>query len=145
MTSKIPVNYRIIDPRCKIPERSTEGAAYYDVFTVEGKTLEPGDIHMFATGLIITPMPGYFIDLRPRSGLSLKGITLANSPGVIDSDYYGELKCILINHSNKHYVVKQYDRIAQMAAFPISEISFRDRTKYAKETSDHAGFGSTGA
>src|SRR3546814_2331979 len=82
-----------------LPVYATDGAAGMDVVSAEDVTIAAGARHAVATGLAVAIPHGFEIQVRPRSGLSLKhGISVPNAPGTIDSDYRGELKVIFINH-----------------------------------------------
>lgn len=100
---------------------------------------------LIPTGLFFEIPDGFEIQVRPRSGLALKyGITVLNSPGTIDADYRGELKVILINHSNKPFLVEPRMRIAQMVLAKVEQGEF-----FEVETLEHSergsgGFGHTG-
>ena len=97
------------------------------------------------TGLFISLEPGYEAQIRPRSGLALnKGITVINSPGTIDADYRGEIKVILINLSDKVFVVEKGLRIAQMVLSPIIKARLKEVTELEDTERGSSGFGSTG-
>ena len=90
-----------------LPEQKTEFSAGLDIkANIEDPVqLGPGETSLIATGLFLEIPQGYEGQVRPRSGLALKhGITVLNSPGTIDSDYRGEVKVILINHSNIYQI-----------------------------------------
>lgn len=107
-----------------------------------------GGIARVPTGLYIAVPNGYEAVVRPRSGLALKfGITIANSPGTIDSDYRGEIMCILINHGSEYFDIKHGDRIAQLALRKSNTIEWErvsSRTRLGITKRDDKGFGSTG-
>ena len=85
------------------------------------------------------------MQIRPRSGLAAnKGISVLNTPGTIDSDYRGEIKIILINLSNKSFVVNSGVRIAQMVLCPIAKAKFKEVKNLPKTVRGKEGFGSTG-
>ncbi|NIP78412.1 MAG: dUTP diphosphatase, partial [Gemmatimonadetes bacterium] len=87
------------NPDLPLPERATEHAAGYDIRSAEESvTLEPGEIRLVGTGLVMELPEGMECQVRPRSGLALRhGVTLPNSPGTIDPDYRGELRVIMQN------------------------------------------------
>lgn len=138
-------------PGAKIPQASTEFSAAMDVRAcLPADTvidLSPGERISIPTGLSFEIPVGYFISLRPRSGLAIKqGITLVNSPATIDSDYRGEMKVIVINHGQQLYRIEHGDRIAQLilekiVTFKWQEIENIDRNSTTRATD---GFGSTG-
>ena len=102
----------------RIPARSTDGAAGYDVCALLPPDTEiiiaPVQRMLVPTGIFLDIPEGYFVTLRPRSGLALKnGITLLNSPATIDWDYRGELQVILANLGQDPFTIRSGDRIAQ--------------------------------
>ena len=107
--------------------------------------IKSGESIIVATGLAIALENGFEAQIRPRSGLAAKHqITVLNTPGTIDSDYRGEIKVILINHSKVDFEIKEGDRIAQMIIAKyelpkIYEVNDLDETDRG-----HKGFGSTG-
>jgi dUTP pyrophosphatase len=107
--------------------------------------IQPQTTQLIPTGLFFEIPEGFEIQVRPRSGLALKfGITVLNTPGTIDADYRGELKVILINHSNQPFVVEPRMRIAQMVLARVEQAEF-----FEVETLEHSerglgGFGHSG-
>lgn len=100
---------------------------------------------MVPTGIAIALPEGFEAQVRPRSGLAAKkGITCLNSPGTIDSDYRGEVKVILINHSEEPFVINDGDRIAQMVIARHDTASFEVVTSLDETERGAGGFGSTG-
>jgi len=100
-----------------LPAYQTAGSSGLDLLAaVEQETvLAPGDIRLIPTGLFVEIPPGYEAQVRPRSGLALRhGLTVANTPGTIDSDYRGEVGVILINVGREPVAVTRGMRIAQM-------------------------------
>ena len=121
-----------------LPSRATEGSAFYDVYAEEEVSLKHNLVTPVPTGLAFDVPPGYGMEIRPRSGLSLHKILIANSPGTLDSDYRGELKILLLNLGNKSYLIRKGDRIAQIGVRTVPEINFLEVDKLSKT------FGSTG-
>lgn len=98
------------------------------------------------TGVKIALPEGFAGFVHPRSGLALKhGITVLNAPGTIDADYRGEIKVILINHSDEDFAIKRYDRIAQLVVQRVESVVF-DRAYFGLSGTGRGegGFGSTG-
>jgi dUTP pyrophosphatase len=128
-----------------LPAYATPGAAGMDIVSAEQLILRPGARHAVATGFAVSIPPGYEIQVRPRSGLALKhGITVPNTPGTVDSDYRGEVKVILINHSDDNFPIQRGDRIAQLVLSPVT-LARWDEVEDLDETARGAGgFGSTG-
>ena len=130
-----------------LPEYQTKQSAGVDLcaFTSIDVILSPGDRVLIGTGLYIALPVGYEAQIRPRSGLALKhGITIINSPGTIDSDYRGELKIALINHSKEDYIFKNGDRIAQMVISKYEQISFTLTENLDHTERGEGGYGHTG-
>ena len=133
-------------PNAKIPTKGTAGSAYYDLYAAEHIYLIANRIALVSTGWRIEVPVDWFLDVRPRSGLASKGITVNNSPGTVDADYRGELKVILINLSGESFVVNIGDRIAQCALMPIVEADFIevDYGQLSETARGVNGYGSTG-
>jgi dUTP pyrophosphatase len=128
-----------------LPRYATDGAAGMDVLSAEDLTLEPGSRHAVATGLAVAIPSGYEIQVRPRSGLALKhGISVPNTPGTIDSDYRGELKVILINHSAEPFAIHRGDRVAQLVLAPVTLARWSEVAELDETERGSGGFGSTG-
>ena len=130
-----------------LPSYATAGAAGMDVeAAVEADiVLAPGRRVAVPTGLAMAIPAGFEIQVRPRSGLALKqGVTVANAPGTIDSDYRGEVKIMLINLGEDDVTITRGMRIAQLVVAPVSlaRLELADTL----ETTDRGsgGFGSTG-
>lgn len=136
------------DPALPLPEYQTHGAAGADLRADLGGqavTLQPGEIRLVPTGLRVEIPHGYEMQLRPRSGLALKhGITLANAPGTIDSDYRGPLGVILINIGTAPFVVEHGERIAQAVIAPVIRASYQLVEEISDTERATGGFGSTG-
>jgi dUTP pyrophosphatase len=132
----------------QLPVYSTEGAAGADVkaFISENIVIGPQEIKLIPTGIFLEIPFGYEVQVRPRSGLALKnGVTVLNTPGTIDCDYRGELKVILINHSQTPFVVENGMRIAQIVVQPMIKGQFELAEEELVETARGSqGFGHTG-
>src|SRR5262249_58180394 len=105
-----------------LPMRMTEHAAGFDLpAAVRGKVvLRPKEIRLIACGFAMAIPHGYEAQVRPRSGLASRhGITMANAPGTIDSDYRGEVQVPLINLGRKTFTIERGMRIAQMLILPV--------------------------
>lgn len=128
-----------------LPAYATDGAAGMDVVSAEDVTIAKGACHAVATGLSVAIPAGYEIQVRPRSGLALKhGITVANAPGTIDSDYRGEVKVILINLGQEPFAIRRGDRIAQLVLAPVTRASWLEVAELDETERGEGGFGSTG-
>ena len=111
----------------------------------EPVTLGPLERALLPTGLHIELPQGYEAQIRPRSGLAAKrGLGLLNSPGTIDSDYRGEIKCILVNLSNETQTIEPGERIAQMVIARYEQIVWEQVSVLEETERSSGGFGSTG-
>ena len=130
-----------------LPKYHSDLAAGMDVAAAleQSYGLEPGEIHLFPTGLQVAIPSGYEIQVRPRSGLAVKhGVTVINSPGTIDADYRGEIRVALINLGQKAYTVQRGDRIAQLILAPVVQAQLELVRKLEETTRGSGGFGHTG-
>lgn len=130
-----------------LPAYETGSSAGMDVRANIGTpvTLKPMERILVPTGLRVQIPQGYEMQLRPRSGLALKhGITLVNSPGTIDADYRGEIKVILINLSDKPFVINPGERICQMVVTNYSHVQWEPVESLDETTRGEGGFGHTG-
>jgi len=135
------------DKNVELPVYKTSGSSGMDIIAhVKSKiTIKPKKTSLISTGIAVAIPKNYELQIRPRSGLAVKkGISVLNTPGTIDSDYRGEIKIILINLSNKSFVVKSGDRIAQMVLCPVRKGRLREVKILPKTVRDKGGFGSTG-
>ncbi len=130
-----------------LPTYSTPLSAGMDIraFLSEPITLQPGERRLIPTGIYIALPEGYEAQIRPRSGLALKhGITVLNSPGTIDADYRGEVGIILINHSDKAFVIEDGERIGQMVVAQYSRVEWNETDTLDETERGAGGFGHTG-
>ena len=130
-----------------LPEYQTPGASGLDLLAAleEDADLAPGDIRLIPTGLFLEIPPGYEAQVRPRSGLALRhGLTVANTPGTIDSDYRGEVGVILINLGCEPVTVVRGMRVAQLVVQPVVRAELVEGEPNATERAG-GGFGHTGA
>lgn len=126
-----------------LPAYSSDGAAGADLVASEGVVLPPGGRAAVPTGVHLQLPPGHVGLVWPRSGLAVKhGIdTLA---GVIDSDYRGEVRVVLVNHGGTEFEVKPGDRVAQLLVQPVERVVFTRVESLAGSERGENGFGSTG-
>jgi dUTP pyrophosphatase len=132
-----------------LPAYETKQAAGMDlraaVPIAENLILAPGARVLAPTGLAIALPDGFEAQIRPRSGLAYKkGVTVLNAPGTIDADYRGEVKVLLINHSDEPFVIERGDRIAQMIISPVSQSAWVEVDDLSNTDRGAGGFGSTG-
>ena len=108
-------------------------------------TLEPLQRVLVPTGLYIALPEGFECQVRPRSGLAVKhGITVLNSPGTVDADYRGELRTLLVNLSDKAFVIEPGERIAQMVIARHEHVEWEEVEVLDETERGEGGFGSTG-
>lgn len=144
---KVKVEFVKVHPKAKLPTYATEGASGMDLTNVLEKplTLKPNERAKVPTGLVMVLPPGYEGQVRPRSGLASKhGITLANCVGTVDSDYRGELCCLMINLGIEPYTIQPNDRIAQLVIAPVVHVEAEVIEKIPETKRGSGGFGSTG-
>ena len=110
--------------------------------------MQPGETALIPSGIAISIHdPGLVALLVPRSGLGIKhGIVLANTVGVIDSDYQGEIGIGIVNRGTAPYTIEPGERICQMMFVPVSQVALEVASEFSRETGRGAGgFGSTGS
>lgn len=130
-----------------LPAYETPSSAGMDVRAcIESPiTVEPMQRVLVPTGLRVQLPQGYEMQIRPRSGMALKhGITLANSPGTVDADYRGEIGVIVINLSDKPFVINDGDRICQMVITTYSHVEWEQVDRIDETVRGDGGFGHTG-
>ena len=131
----------------RLPEYATPGSAGMDLKANidEPFVLKPLERQIVPTGLFIALPDGYSADIQPRSGLAAKyGVTVANSPGLCDPAYRGELKVILINLSNENFVVNPGERIAQLVIRHFEKVEWDEVSTLDETERGEGGFGHTG-
>ena len=130
-----------------LPKYETGGSSGLDLAANIDNQIEilPGKSAIIPTGLAVAIPKNFEIQIRPRSGLAAKNqISVLNTPGTIDADYRGELKVILINLSDKVFVVEKGLRIAQMVLSPVIKAKLKEVTELENTERGSGGFGSTG-
>ena len=132
----------------KLPYRATPDSAGYDLYACldEPVTLQPGDICRIPTGISVSPdRRDVALCIFPRSGLSSKyGITLANSVGLVDSDYRGELQVALIHLGKEPFTVEDKMRIAQLVTIPVLFPTLEETDMLDETVRGSDGFGASG-
>ena len=127
------------------PKFATPGAACFDIYSSSGGIVKSHQSALFNTGLAFELPPRFVMLVFSRSGQGFNyGIRLANSVGVIDSDYRGELKVKLYNDSDVDYLVVEGDRIAQAMVLPLPNITFYETDELSNSERGTGGLGSTG-
>ena len=143
----VKVLVKKLDLKVQLPSYKTEGSSGMDLmaFIENPIKIAPNTSALIPTGISVAISSDVEIQIRSRSGLAAKSsISVLNSPGTIDSDYRGELKIILFNHSKEEFVVRNNDRIAQMVLMPVLKIDFEEVDNLPDTLRGSGGFGSTG-
>lgn len=130
-----------------LPAYASPGSAGLDLRAAVDSDLilDPGGRTVVPTGLVLELPAGFEAQVRPRSGLALKhGVTVANAPGTIDSDYRGEVGVILINLGQEPFSICRGDRIAQLVLARVDRLSWVESETLSESERSGGGFGSTG-
>lgn len=144
----IPVPIRRLDPDLLMPSYAHAGDAGADLYASEDAVIPAGGGRaLIPTGFSMALPEGWAGFVQPRSGLALRhGVTVLNSPGLIDSGYRDEVRVILVNtDSENDYKVTRGDRIAQLVIRPVAEAAFAEVDELPDSERDLGGFGSTGS
>jgi dUTP pyrophosphatase len=141
------VEVRLLHPAASAPRRTRGGDAGYDLSAVEPFALAPGARATVPTGVAIALPPGVAGLVVPRSGLAARhGLSVVNGPGLIDPNYRGEIRVILVNLGGEPYAGEAGDRIAQLLLVPFvaPELVTVDELPPAPDDRGALGFGSSG-
>ncbi len=138
------------DSSFELPFYATEGAAGADIRASmpekKSITVKPGERVLVPTGLCMEIPLGYEVQVRPRSGLSLKSpLMVVNSPGTVDCDYRGEVNIIIGNFGKEDYVIEHGLRIAQLVISPVIQAKYVTTSTLGETQRGAGGFGSTGS
>jgi dUTP pyrophosphatase len=133
-------------PDAVIPARAYEGDAGLDLAACERVELAPGERAVVGTGLAVAIPEGHAGFVQPRSGLADRhGITIVNSPGLIDSGYRGELKVILLNTDSAHaFVIEPGMRVAQLVVLALPAVELTEVDELPATERGARGHGSSG-
>ena len=144
--SSIVVPIKRLDPTVELPTYAYAGDAGLDLRSSEDVTLEPFERKLVSTGLAIGLPDGYAGFVQPRSGLAIRqGLSIVNTPGLIDAHYRGELKIIAINldaHEPIH--IRKGDRIAQLVIQAVPAVRLVETDELSETDRGAGGFGSSG-
>lgn len=162
---EIPVKIKRLHPDAVIPQYATDLAAGFDLVAVEDVIIAPGETKLVPLGFAVEIPEGYEMQIRPRSGLTLKTkLRVGNSPGTIDGDFRGEVKVIVDNTSRPYrkfflrhpvqwnitanhegtYIIRKGDRIAQGVIAPVYRADFIVVDQLGETERGDGGFGHTG-
>jgi len=129
----------------RLPERAYAGDAGLDLATCEAVRLAPGERALVPTGLAVAIPEGYAGFVQPRSGLAARdGITVVNSPGLVDAGYRGELQVVLLNTDRERtFTAQAGERIAQLVVLAVPELTLREVADLPPSERGVRGFGSS--
>jgi len=128
-----------------LPTYARDGDAGADLYSLHAVNILPGEYKLVSTGIAMAIPQGYVGLIHPRSGLAAKhGITVLNAPGTIDAGYRGEIKVLLINHSNEVYFIARAERIAQLVIQKVENVIFEPVDELDATERGIGGFGSSG-
>jgi len=140
------VRIRRIHPAAALPRYHTNGSAGFDLAASEDLVVQPGEVALVPTGLVIEVPPGHFLGVFARSSTPLKrGLLVANGVGVVDPDYSGpqdEIKVAVLNFRNAPVTIMRGERIAQGILLPAPRVMWTEVDQLA--TTSRGGFGATG-
>jgi dUTP pyrophosphatase len=137
--------FRRLRPDAVVPHRAYGGDAGLDLTACEHAELAPGQRVVVGTGLAVAIPNGYAGFVQPRSGLAARsGITIVNTPGLIDAGYRGELRVVLLNtDARETFVVEPGMRIAQLVVVPIADVDVVEVDELPESERGVRGFGSS--
>ncbi len=139
-----------VDSSAVIPTFATPGSACFDIAALETTHFYPGMTIKLRTGLAFEVPIGFFLDVRPRSSMSLRGLHIINTPATLDADYRGELLIVLFfnppyNHNKPSpETIHKGDRIAQARVVPLEPTAIVEVHELSPTSRGDRGFGSTG-
>ncbi len=136
-----------LDARARLPTRAHPGDAGVDLHALEATVLAPGERALIPTGIAVEIASGHAGLVLPRSGLAARhGISVVNAPGLIDADYRGELRVLLLNTDREQpFALAAGDRIAQLVIVAVSLPQVVEVSGLTETLRGAGGFGSSGA
>ena len=141
------LDVHLLQPDARPPERTRPGDAGYDLRCLEGFTLGPGERRVVGTGVAIALPDGIAGLVVPRSGLAARnGLSVVNGPGLIDPNYRGEIKVVLVNLGDEPFDAEAGDRVAQLLLVPYvaPAVEVVDALPPGGDDRGTGGFGSSG-
>jgi dUTP pyrophosphatase len=144
-STPVELAVRRLRPDAVLPRQAYAGDAGLDLAACERITLAPGERALAGTGIAVAIPAGYAGFVQPRSGLATRhGITIVNSPGLVDSGYRGELRVILLNtDAREPFTVEPGMRIAQLVVAPVPVVSVVEVEELPESERGERGFGSS--
>lgn len=128
--------------QAKLPSRATVSSAGYDLYSAEEKNVPPHEVVSISTGIALSIPEGHYGRIASRSSLAKLGLDTRG--GVIDSDYRGEVKVLLYNSTERDFLIKKEERIAQLILEKISLLPVEEVETLSETERGQGGFGSTG-
>jgi len=125
------------------PLQQTPGSSGLDLVAAQQQVFFPGEMYRIPTGVTLQMPNGFEAQVRPRSGLSMKGMIIVNAPGTVDADYRYEIEVALMNATDQSYVIERGDRIAQLVFQRLPSIDIIPTVYIPTDTVRTGGFGST--
>lgn len=146
MSDSIVLPIKRLDPTVELPTYAYSGDAGLDLRSNEDVTLAPLERRLVGTGLAVAIPEGYAGFVQPRSGLALReGLSMANTPGLVDAHYRGELKVCAINLDPENpIVIERGERIAQLVIQKVPVVELREVSELDETDRGAGGFGSSG-
>ena len=144
--SAITLKVKKLDESLELPKYAYEGDAGLDLRSAEDAVLKPFERRALSCGIAVAIPSGYAGFVLPRSGLAAKhGISIVNAPGLIDSNYRGEVKVVLVNLDSEHeFEIKRGDRIAQLVILETPPVRLEEEACLDETVRGRGGFGSSG-
>jgi dUTP pyrophosphatase len=135
-----------VDATLPVPGYARVDDAGLDLYAAESVTLDPGARALVPTGIALAIPVGFAGFVLPRSGLALRdGVTVLNTPGLVDAGYRGEIKVLLVNHGEAAVTLSRGDRVAQLVVQRVERVSLTPVAELPVSARGAGGFGSTGA
>lgn len=146
MTDPVRLEILRTDPDLPLPAYAHEGDAGLDLYAADSVTLRPFERALVATGIAVAIPEGFAGFVQPRSGLAIRsGLSLVNTPGLIDSHYRGEIKVIAINLDPVTSIdIRRGDKVAQLVVQPVARVELAEVDELDATVRGEGGFGSTG-
>lgn len=142
-----PIRVKKLHPKAILPTYGSAEAAGADLYACleEAVTIQPGEVYWVSTGIALEVPKGCAGLVYARSSLGAKrGLAPANKVGVVDSDYRGEVKVVLLNHSNQPQILQPGERVAQFVITPVLTPAYEEVEELTDTCRGSGGFGSTG-
>lgn len=132
-----------IDSDVPLPQYANSGDAGLDLYSIEDVVLKPGERRAIATGIKMEIPDGYVGLVWDKSGVALNS-GVKTMGGVVDSGYRGEVRAIIINLSDKDFMIKKYSKVAQMIIQKFEQVGIETVNEISESERGDGGFGSTG-